>query len=260
MDRSFNYLTTVDYPNKKYKDFWPATHVIGSDIVWHHTCLWYSILKSLKLGIPRVLVHGFIRSSTGEKMSKSLGNFIDPLELSNKYGVDGLRYYLLREIPFGDDGDFSEEALKARINNELANELGNLVNRTLTLAEKKLNNRVKKGKIELNLNVKNVEDYMEKLELHNALNEIFKFISECNKYVNNNEIWKLEGEEAEIKIYNLLEALRIISILLSSFIPETSEKINKQLNIKAGKLKDCKFGVIKNYNIKKGDILFKKVE
>jgi len=242
---------------------WPADlHLIGKDITIFHSIYFIGFLLSRwdETKLPKqIFAHGFF-TVNGQKISKSLGNSIDPVYFSKKYSTDALRYYLAREIPFGDDGDFSEDALKSRINNELANELGNLVNRTLTLVEKKLNNKVKKGKIELNLDVKNVEDYMKKLELHNALSEIFKFISECNKYINDNEIWKLEKKELEIKLYNLLEALRIINILLNSFIPETSEIINKQLNIKSGKLEDCKFGVIKNYNIKKGDILFKKVE
>ncbi len=254
-----NYLTTVDYPNKKYKEFWPALHIIGLDISWHHTVIWGSMLLANGIKLPRIFVHGFIRSATGEKMSKSLGNVVDPLELIKSYPSDAIRYYLLRSIPFGQDGDFSEEALVSRLNNELANDLGNLVSRTLSLAEKNFKS-IKKQKIELKIELKNIEKLMDNFELDKALAEIFKFIQNCNQYVNKNKVWELKEKEQEIKIYNLLEALRVISILINPFMPETSEKINKQLNIKLGNLKDCKFGLIKEYKTKKGEILFKKIE
>ena len=254
-----NYLTTVDYPNKKYKKFWPALHIIGLDINWHHTVIWGSMLLANGIKLPKVFVHGFIRSSTGEKMSKSLGNVVDPLELIKLYPSDAIRYYLIRAIPLGQDGDFSEEALKNRLNNELANELGNLVSRTLSLAEKNFK-AVKKQKIELKLDLKKIEKLIDNFELDKALAEIFKFIQSCNQYINKNKVWELNGKNQEIKIYNLLEALRITSILLNSFIPETSEKINKQLNVKSGKLKDCKLGLVNEYKVKKGENLFKKIE
>ncbi|MEK6879232.1 MAG: methionine--tRNA ligase, partial [Nanoarchaeota archaeon] len=135
VDALINYLTTVDYPNKKFKDFWPAFHVIGSDIVWHHTAIWFSILSSLKIELPKVIVHGFINLE-GEKLSKARGIVIDPIDLINKYSPDSLRYFLLRKIPFGNDGNFSEEVLRDAHNNELADKLGNLVSRVAGLIEK----------------------------------------------------------------------------------------------------------------------------
>ncbi len=178
-DALLNYISGIDYPNAKFKKYWPADmHVIGKGINWFHSVIWPSMLLSAGIKLPKqIIVHGYVNLK-GAKLGKSLGNAVDPIELSEKYGVDPIRYYLAREIPFGEDGDFSEKALKNRLNNELANELGNLVSRTLSLAEKKLDNKVRKSKIELKLDVKKIEDLMEKLELHNVLNEIFKFISE----------------------------------------------------------------------------------
>ncbi len=261
-DALLNYYSAVKSKNKE--KYWPAdVHLIGKGINWFHSVIWPGILFSANIKQPKtILVHGYL-TVNGNKIGKSLGNIIDPLYLVEKYDVDSLRYYLVREIPFGDDGDFSETALKNRINNELANDLGNLVSRVLTLAEKNFNGRLKKGKIDNklseNLDVEKIDELMDKFELHNALNEIWKFINSCNKHINDEKLWEKKGKDLNNHLYSLLESLRIISILVSSFMPETSEKINKQLNVKLGKLKDCKFGLVKNYKVKKGDILFKKV-
>ena len=195
-------------------------------------------------------------------MSKSLGNDIDPKYLSEKYGVDALRYYLLKNIPFGDDGDFNELKLKNSLNNELANDLGNLVSRTLTLCEKFFNGKLSKQKEDgliKKLNLNKIQKQIDKFELHNALEEIWKFIRDSNKYVNDKEPWKNKKNRERV-LYNLLESLRIIAILIQPFIPETSDKINKQLGVKPGNLKNIKFGLVKDYKIKKGEILFKKIE
>jgi methionyl-tRNA synthetase len=266
-------LTTIDYPNKKFKDFWPAVHIIGSDIVWHHTAIWFSILSSLGIELPRVVVHGFINLG-GEKLSKAMGITVDPIELSEKYSTDALRYFLLRHVVFGNDGDFSEHDLIDKYNNELANKLGNLVSRVSSLAEKngieQVDNKLL-GKLKLKL----VEKHLENFELDKALTEVFSFIDHCNEYVQDKKPWetkdpespRLSGPqktqqekkflEARKVLYELVDSIKVIAILLWPFVPETSEKIAKQ------------FGFKIDYNligrpfegrVKKGEILFRKIE
>ncbi|MCX6711800.1 MAG: methionine--tRNA ligase [Candidatus Woesearchaeota archaeon] len=260
-DALINYVSAIGYPNgNKFKKYWPAdVHLIGKGINWFHSVIWPGILFSAGMKISKhIVVHGYL-TVNGQKIGKSLDNVIDPINLVNKYGVDELRYFLIREIPFGEDGDFSEDALKNRINNELANDLGNLVSRSLTLAEKFKGETQGKDELSKKLNLKLINEYMDKFELHNALSEIWKFVNDVNKYVNDKQPWNLEGKELSNVLYNLLESLRIISILVSPFMPETSEKINKQLGIKEGKLKNCKFSKTK-YKIKKTEHLFEKIK
>ncbi len=249
------------------KEFWPADiHLIGKDITRPHVVIWPAMLLSAGYKLPKkVFAHGFF-TVNGQKMSKSLGNAIDPIYLANKYGVDALRYFYAREIPFGQDGDFSEESLKNRLNNELANELGNLVSRTLTLVEKKLNGDIYKDKTDKtlfkNLNIKKIDKFMLNLEPNNAIAGIFGIIQDCNIYVNKKCPWDIENKNELNKIlYNLCDALRIISILIYSFMPSTADKIKEQLSCKKEYLlDDCKPGKLLNTKIKKGEILFKKIE
>jgi len=264
IDALSNYISALDYPSgKKFKDYWPADiHVVGKGINWFHSVIWPALLISAGINLPKkVLVHGYL-TFNGEKISKSLGNAVNPSEIINKYGVDQLRYSLVKDIPLNQDGDFSEDSLKERNNSDLANSLGNLVSRTLTLCEKYFEGNLKYTKDDglfENLNLKKIEDYFDNFELHHALAEIWDFIGSANKYVNDKEPWKNE-ENREVVLYNLLESIRIISILVSSFIPDTSDKINSQLGLKSGNLKEIKFGIIKKYNVKKEGVLFKKLE
>ncbi|MAG18158.1 MAG: methionine--tRNA ligase, partial [Candidatus Diapherotrites archaeon] len=265
-DALLNYLSGIDYPSKKSKKYWPADiHVIGKDILWFHSVIWPIMLFSAGIEPPKkVFVHGFINTASGEKLSKSSGKMIDPIELRETYGIDSVRYYLLREIPMGEDGNFSINALIERHNNELANDFGNLVHRALSMADKRLGGKVPNSKTDPSLakklDLKKIDSFMEKLESHNALNEIFSFIGACNKYINEKEPWKLEGKELEQVLYSILDSLRVISILLAPFLPETSEKISKQLNVKLGNFSEVKFNLLKAGKLGKKEILFQKIE
>ncbi len=261
MDALAYYVSALGYPNGElYKKFWPADiQIVGKGINWFHSVIWQSLLMAT--GIPNskgVGVHGYL-TVDGKKMSKSIGNVVDPIEIATKYGVDQLRYFLLREIPFTSDGDFSEKALVARINGELVSDLGNLVYRSLTLVER-FDGKID-GKDELSkyLDLKAAEGFIEKFEVNNYIEEVWKLIRHTNKYVNEKEPWKLQGKELGNVLYNLLEAIRIISILISPIMPETADKINKQLGLKCGSLKDCKFGKFTG-KVKKGKYLFEKID
>jgi len=196
------------------------------------------LLLATRNKLPKTLfIHGYF-TVNGQKMSKSLGNVVNPLELRKKYDADSIRYYLCRAFPFGEDGDFSEKVLAERHNNELANKLGNLVSRVSALAEKygleKCENKLIKK-----LREKEIEEKMENYELDKALNLIFEFIDNCNQYVQENKLWESKDKK---KLYELVESIKEIALLLSPFMPETAEKIEK---IFKGK-------------IKKAEILFRK--
>ncbi len=248
------------------KKYWPAdVHLMAIDILRFHTAIWGAMLMSAEYKLPKkVFAHGFF-TVNGQKMSKTLGNVIDPVYLADTYGVDALRYFYVREIPLGNDGDFSEESLRTRLNNELANELGNLVSRTFTLIEKKLNSEVKKSIADKalfkNLDVKKIDSFMENLETHNAIAAIMSFVQDCNQYIAEKSPWTLEEKKKLNEIlYNLADAIRITAVLIQPFMPHTAEKIFEQLNIeKKFLLKDAKPGLLETLKISKGEILFQKV-
>lgn len=266
-DALLNYITALDWPNgQNFKKFWPADiELLGVDNSWFHCVIWPSMLMSAGIKPAKtIFVHGFL-TFNGQKMSKSLGNVISPSFLAEKYGADSIRYFICRNFVFGEDGDFDEKNLAARHNNELANELGNLLNRTLTLLEKDFQGKIPKSQtskeLQKSLNLKKIKQCMESFELHNALNEVFAFINACNKFVNDRQPWKQSGKELEETLYSVADSLRIVSILLSPFIPETSEKINAQLGVQTGKIQDCKFNLLKaGTQAKKGEVLFKKID
>ncbi len=266
-DALINYLSGVDYPGARFKKFWPADiHLIGKDILWFHSVIWPAMLFSAGIEPPhRVFVHGFINTASGEKLSKTSGTVIDPVELGEKYGVDCVRYFLLREIPLGEDGNFSIDSLVERHNRELANDLGNLVNRALSLAEKKLGGKVPEAKtdpaLSAKLNLGKISGHMDALETHNALAEIFSFVSACNKYVNDKEPWVLEGKEAEKVLYSVLDSVRVVAVLLQPFMPTTSERIARQLNVELDGLAGAEFSLLEpGTRLGKREILFAKIE
>ncbi|MFH1638440.1 MAG: methionine--tRNA ligase [Candidatus Woesearchaeota archaeon] len=266
-DALLNYASGVDG-----KDFWPANlHVIGHDIAWHHSVIWLSMLMSAGMELPKNLfVHGFIKAEGGTKMSKSLGNVVDPMEICSRYPVDSIRYFLIREVPFGKDGSFSEKALIARHNNELANSLGNLLNRLVVMASKYQGGVIlRRGEDDLcsRLDFTWINELMKKYEIHTALAAIFDFIGDANGYINEKKPWELaklgKKEELESTLYNLAEALRHIAILVYPFMPSTAEKIAGQLGINDFHEQDFSslvFGLMENNRVKGGEILFEKIE
>jgi methionyl-tRNA synthetase len=260
VDALINYISALGLESEKFNEFWPAdVHLVGKEINWFHSVIWPAMLMSAGFELPKkVFAHGWW-TVEGKKMSKSLGNVVNPVEIAEKYSADALRYFLVREMPLGDDGDFSEKSLIARINGELVADLGNLVYRVVTLAEKFDGKIEGEPELEKNLDLEKIDDFMEKFDLFNALNEIWKFVRAANKYINEKEVWKLKDKELANALYNLLEACRIIAILIYPFMPSTAEKINEQLGVKLGSLKDCKFKKFEG-KVKKGEYLFKKVE
>ena len=234
-DALLNYVSGAE-------DFWPAdVHLIGKDILWFHTVIWHSMLLSAGLKLPKcVFAHGWWTFNK-EKISKSRGKIINVNELISIAGVDASRYFLLRETPFGDDGDFSEKALVRRYNDELADKLGNLVSRVSGLIEK---NGIAKceNKLLKKLNEKKIDKLIEEYKFDKALNEIFAFVDVCNEYVQNKKPWETKDKKI---LFELKESISKIGELLLPFIPESADKIIKQFNLK---------------KIKKREILFKKIE
>lgn len=244
-DALTNYISALGYgkDNGKFRKYWPADlHLVGKEIVRFHTVIWPIILMALDLPLPKqVFGHGWLVLEGG-KMSKSKGNVIDPVVLVDKYGIDAVRYFLLREVPFGSDGYYSEEALMARINSDLANDLGNLLHRSLGLVERYWNGRVPTPEADdtsmagyAREAVKKYEEAMDGLLLSDALATAFSLVTRCNKYLDEEAPWAKmpRGEEAAAStvLYNVLESLRIVAGLLVPFLVETPEAIWAQLGI-----------------------------
>ena len=281
LDALTNYLSALNFPDendKRFKNFWPAdVHIIGKDILRFHAVYWPAFLLAANLPLPkRVFGHGWILSDE-KKMSKSLGNILDPIEIIDKYGIDQLRYYLIKEVSLGNDGSISMENLRNCINNDLANNFGNLCQRVYAFIKKNCDNKIPKAKkfesVDNTL-IENTKKNLPKLiKLINEqnLNEYIKlvvsFSFEANKYFNDSEPWKhkkTNPERMNAIIYTICEQIKNISILLHPIIPLTTKKVLESMNLKKDDISidNILTNNILNHNIKlkELDILFKKIE
>lgn len=285
VDALTNYITALGYGSEdesKYQKYWPAdVHLVGKEIVRFHTIYWPIMLMALDLPLPKkVFAHGWLLMKDG-KMSKSKGNVVDPVTLIDRYGLDSLRYYLLREVPFGSDGVFTPESFVERLNFDLANDLGNLLNRTVAMINKYFDGVIpaysgSNGEFEqslLEVNRSTVEKYvgaMEKMEFSVALSVLWQLVSRTNKYIDETQPWQLAKEEAEVDqlksvMVHLAESLRRIAIMLQPFLTQTPKEIFSQLGVEAEGLTTWEsmneFGVIPAGTVvKKGNPIFPRLD
>ena len=283
-DALTNYLTPIGFLDdaEKFKKFWPADlHLVGKEIVRFHTIIWGCILMALGIELPKkVYGHGWLVIDGG-KMSKSKGNVVDPIALIDEFGADAIRYFLLREITLGQDGNFSYDALVTRFNADLANDLGNLLHRTLNMIGKFQGGILREVKnlsaldesyrAEALSTSKNYRQQMESMQISDAVKNVWAFIGRSNKYIDETMPWKLAKDESQAQnlsnvLYNLAESLRIVSVLISPFMPTTAQKIYEQLNIDAPfdkvQLEDAEvFGKLEiNHEVGKPTPLFPRID
>lgn len=283
IDALSNYISALGFWNEQYNDFdkfWPAdVHMVAKDIMRFHAIIWPAMLMALDLPLPKHLaVHGWI-TFNGQKMSKSLGNVVDPFILGERYGADTIRYHILREMALGADSSFSNEIMINRINSDLANGLGNLVSRTVAMADKYFGGTLpadrEAGDFDAELIAEaeelraKVDEFMDKTQINNALAEIFKIVSRANKYIDETAPWVLGKDESKkarlaTVLYNLLETIRIVSTLLSNFMPTTMPKVWKQIGAAESDItyeNAGKFGVLPaDVTVHRGEIIFPRID
>lgn len=283
IDALSNYISALGFWNEQYNDFdkfWPAdVHMVAKDIMRFHAIIWPAMLMALDLPLPKHLaVHGWI-TFNGQKMSKSLGNVVDPFILGERYGADAIRYHILREMALGADSSFSNEIMINRINSDLANGLGNLVSRTVAMADKYFGGTLpadrEAGDFDAELIAEaeelraKVDEFMDKTQINNALAEIFKVVSRANKYIDETAPWVLGKDESKkarlaTVLYNLLETIRIVSTLLSNFMPTTMPKVWEQIGVAESDItyeNAGKFGVLPaDVTVHRGEIIFPRID
>ena len=283
IDALSNYISALGFWNEQYNDFdkfWPAdVHMVAKDIMRFHAIIWPAMLMALDLPLPKHLaVHGWI-TFNGQKMSKSLGNVVDPFILGERYGADAIRYHILREMALGADSSFSNEIMINRINSDLANGLGNLVSRTVAMADKYFGGTLpadrEAGDFDAELIAEaeglraKVDEFMDKTQINNALAEIFKVVSRANKYIDETAPWVLGKDESKkarlaTVLYNLLETIRIVSTLLSCFMPTTMPKVWDQIGAAESDItyeNAGKFGVLPaDVTVHRGEIIFPRID
>ncbi|MGN0622877.1 MAG: methionine--tRNA ligase [Oscillospiraceae bacterium] len=283
IDALSNYISALGFWNEEYSDFdkfWPAdVHMVAKDIMRFHAIIWPAMLMALELPMPKHLaVHGWI-TFNGQKMSKSLGNVVDPFILGERYGADSIRYHILREMALGADSSFSNEIMINRINSDLANGLGNLVSRTVAMADKYFGGTLPTEREAEDIDSEliaeaealrsKVDQFIDKTQINNALAEIFKLVSRANKYIDETAPWVLGKDESKkarlaTVLYNLLEAIRIATSLLSCFMPTTMPKVWEQIGASADDVtyeNAGKFGVLPaDVTVHKGEILFPRID